>query len=108
MARQYSLSYKILYDPNENLENLKLLYDEEKNKNYFLTIAYSDLGAFLTPLSVMTIQNNVKNFRTTITNILFKPCEIRKGLFSILLPHINIKMKTYVDFNTAEFSTVVL
>lgn len=99
MASRYHLDYKVLYLPEANLSHLRHLRSEEEKKNYFLTIGYTDLGAFFTPLSTLSIQNNIRKFRKLIGDYVFDPCSIRTGLKNSMLSHVNIDMKTFVDFS---------
>lgn len=106
--RHYHLNYKVLYDPIENLDRIRELTDREEEKGYLLAIPYSDLGAFLTPLDISAIQRNAKNFRTSIGDLKFGNCKFLLGLGNIILPHINKKIKTYIDIDTATCELVVM
>jgi hypothetical protein len=104
---KHPLNYKVLYSPEENFEKLRQLYNEEQEKNYVLTVAYSDMGAFLTPLSTMAIQNNAKNYRKNLFDILFGEYNIREGFKTSDIKHININLKTFVDFNNTDLEIVM-
>ena len=99
MAEEHHLNYKTLYLPEESYTHLKALRGVEEKNNYHLILGYTDVGAFLTPLSIMSLQENVRKFRKNIFDIIFTPCSVRQGLTSVVYPHINIELKTYIDFS---------
>lgn len=106
--KHYLLNYKVLYNPVKNLKYIKSLYVKEEKKNYVFTIAYSDIGAFLTPLSVMVMQNNIKKYRKKIFDIVFNYCSVSKGLNNTTITHINNDIKTFIDFsNNNEFEIII-
>ena len=108
MASRYHLDYKVLYLPEENISHLRKLRKKEEDKNYFLTVGYTDLGAFLTPLSTISIQENIRKFRKLIGDYIFSPYSIRSGLKNSALSHVNIDMKTFVDFSNENQLEIVV
>lgn len=79
----------------------------EEGKNYHLVVGYTDLGAFLTPLSIMSIQQNIKTIQKTIGDKLFNPCSVRKGLSSESVNHVNINLKSFLDFDFSDGMEIV-
>lgn len=108
MAKERHLNYKTLYLPEESYDYLKTLRGVEEEKNYHLILGYTDLGAFLTPLSIMSMQENIHKFRKSIFDIIFTPCSVRQGLTSTVHPHINIELKTFVDFSDISNLEVII
>lgn len=106
--RHHTLSHKVLYLPEENISRINYLRGIEEKKNYKLVIGYTDLGAFLTPLSVTSIQKNIKYLQKIIGDKIFDPCSIRKGMTSENLPHINIEMKSFLDIDADDLNFEVI
>ena len=98
--RHYTLNHKVLYLPDENLSRINYLRGIEEEKNYKIVVGYTDLGAFLTPLSVTAIQRNTQYLQKIIGDKIFEPCSVRKGMTTENLQHINIGMKSFLDINT--------
>ena len=101
MAEKYHLDYKTQYLPDENIEHLRKLRGDEEEKNYHLVVGYTDLGAFLTPLSIMSIQENARKFRKEICDNIFTPCKVLNGLDSDSNQHINLQLRTFADIGSA-------
>lgn len=108
MASGHHLDYKVLYSPEENISNIRKIQEYEESQNYHFILGYTDLGAFLTPASINAIQENAKRFRKSIGDTVFSPCSIRNGLKDESVKHINLELKTYIDFDTDDPFEVIV
>lgn len=104
----HSLNYKVLFLPEENLERMRYLRKVEDEKGYFLLVGYTDLGAFLTPLDVCRIQDVVNRLRKEIGDLVFSPYKTLDGLGNASYTHINMDLKTFVNFSDNNTLEVVL